>query len=334
MDFIDNIKNRVKKDKKTIILPEASDVRVLEAASIIRVEDFVNIILIGKQEQINTLALENNLNIQGISIIDPATYDHLDDMANEFYLLRKHKGMSLLEAKDLLMNNYLYFANMLLRIGMADGVVSGAIHSSADTLRPALQIIKAVDDESIASSFFLMDVPNCDYGENGVFLFSDCGLIQNPTSNELVNIANSCARTFSLLVEKEPIIAMLSHSTFGTSQCSDTERVEEAVRIAHKKYPFLCLDGEMQVDAAIVPEIAKIKAPKSKVAGRANVLIFPSLDAGNIGYKLVERLAKAKAYGPLTQGLSKPVNDLSRGCSVLDIVGVVAITALQAMDIE
>ena len=233
------------------------------------------------------------------------------------------------DARNTILNNYLYFGCMLVKLGLADGQVSGAINSTADTLRPALQILKTAPNTKIASSFFLMDVPNCNYGANGVFVYSDCGMVQNPTSEELSEIAKTSAETFKLLVEEEPNIAFLSHSTFGTSKCSDVDKVSNAVKIFKQNYPNYNADGEMQFDAAIIPEVAKKKAPNSTVAGSANVLIFPDLDAGNIAYKITERLAHADAYGPVTQGLAKPVNDLSRGCSADDIVGVVAITALQ-----
>ena len=218
---------------------------------------------------------------------------------------------------------------MLVKTNRADGVVSGACHSTSNTLRPALQIIKTAPGVSLVSAFFLMIVPDCEYGENGVFIFADSGLEQNPDSEKLAAIAGSSADSFQLLVEKEPIVAMLSHSTKGSAKHADVDKVVEATRIAQTNYPNLKIDGEFQLDAAIVPEVAKSKAPDSSIAGHANVLIFPDLDAGNIGYKLVQRLAKAEAYGPITQGIAAPVNDLSRGCSVDDIVGVVAITAVQ-----
>ena len=226
----------------------------------------------------------------------------------------------------------MYFACMLVKDGFADGVVSGACHSSSNTLRPALQIIKTKPDTLLVSAFFLMVVPDCEYGENGVFIFSDAGLEQNPTPEKLAAIAASSAESFKILVEKEPIVAMLSHSTKGSASHEDVDKVVEACKIANKLYPQYEIDGELQLDAAIVPEIAKSKAPDSKVAGRANVLIFPDLDAGNIGYKLVQRLAKAEAYGPITQGIAAPINDLSRGCSSDDIVGAIAITAVQAQN--
>jgi phosphate acetyltransferase len=334
MDFIESIKKRVKDKKRTIILPEASDLRVLEAGSKVTKEGFAKIIFIGNRDDINKLANDNKIDIKGIEIIDPLKDNRFDKLVNKFYELRKEKGMTLEEANRILKESYLYYGCMLIKMGYADGQVSGAIHSSSDTLRPALQIIKTKKDIKVASSFFLMDVPNCTYGENGVFVFSDCGLNQDPSSEELVEIAKVSADTFKLLVEKEPYVAFLSHSTFGTSKCELVDKVVNAKNLFGEKYgnSGIKYDGELQLDAAIVPEVAKLKAPNSKVAGHANTLIFPNLDAGNIGYKLVERLGKAKAYGPITQGLAKPVNDLSRGCNSDDIVGAVAITALQVED--
>lgn len=329
MKFIDKIKERVKEDIKTIVLPEASDIRTLEGARIVTDEGFAKVVLIGKKEEILSLAKENSVDVSDIDIIDPDTYPNTNKLVDEFYELRKNKGITLEEARDIIISNYLYFGCMLVKLGFADGQVSGAIHSTADTLRPALQILKTAPNTKVASSFFLMDVPNCEYGSNGVFVYSDCGMIQNPTSEELVEIAKTSAETFKLLVEKEANIAFLSHSTFGTSKCSDVDKVNTAVKLFKELYPEYNADGEMQFDAAVVPSVAEKKAPASNVAGKANVLIFPDLDAGNIAYKITERLAHADAYGPVTQGLAKPVNDLSRGCSATDIAGVVAITALQ-----
>lgn len=329
MKFIDKIKQKVKEDIKTIVLPEASDIRTLEGARIVTDEGFAKVVLIGKKEEILSLAKKNSIDVSDIDIIDPDTYPNTNKLVDEFYELRKNKGITLEEARDIIISNYLYFGCMLVKLGFADGQVSGAIHSTADTLRPALQILKTAPNTKVASSFFLMDVPNCEYGSNGVFVYSDCGIIQNPTSEELVEIAKTSAETFKLLVEKEANIAFLSHSTFGTSKCSDVDKVNTAVKLFKELYPEYNADGEMQFDAAVVPSVAEKKAPASNVAGKANVLIFPDLDAGNIAYKITERLAHADAYGPVTQGLAKPVNDLSRGCSATDIAGVVAITALQ-----
>ena len=330
MNFIDNIKERAKRNKKTIVLPESMDERVIEAASKVIKEDIANIIIIGDKDEIN----QNypNYDISKASIINPDSSELTEDLINHLVELRKHKGMTYEEAKRLILEDYMYFACMLVKYGFADGVVSGACHSSSNTLRPALQIIKTKPDTLLVSSFFLMVVPNCEYGENGVFIFSDAGLEQNPTPEKLAAIAASSAETFKILVEKKPVVAMLSHSTKGSASHEDVDKVVEACKIANKLYPQYEIDGELQLDAAIVPEIAKSKAPDSKVAGRANVLIFPDLDAGNIGYKLVQRLAKAEAYGPITQGIAAPINDLSRGCSSDDIVGAIAITAVQAQN--
>lgn len=330
MSFINTIKERAKKNKKTIVLPETMDRRVLEATEKILNEGIANIILIGKKDEI----LENSkgLDISQATIIDPFTSSMTEDLIQELVEIRKNKGLTYDEARKLMLSDYAYFACMLVKTGHADGVVSGACHSTANTLRPALQIIKTKPGTMLVSAFFLMIVPNCQYGDNGVFIFADSGLVQNPSSEELAAIAASSADSFELLVGDEPIVAMLSHSTKGSASHPDVDKVVKAVKIAKENYPQYKIDGELQLDAAIVPKVAESKAPGSNVAGRANVLIFPDLDAGNIGYKLVQRLAKAEAYGPVTQGIAAPVNDLSRGCSVDDIVGVVAITAVQAQN--
>ncbi len=325
MNFIESIKERAKKSQKTIVLPETMDERVLEAASKVLKEGIAKIILIGEP-------VTDQYDLSGAEVIDPHTSSLTEELTNTLYELRKEKGMTLEEAKRLLTEDYMYFACMLVKTGRADGVVSGACHSTSNTLRPALQIIKTKPGVMLVSAFFLMIVPDCEYGSNGVFVFADSGLEQNPTPEKLAAIAASSAESFKILVEKEPIVAMLSHSTKGSASHEDVDKVVEACKIANKLYPQYEIDGELQLDAAIVPEIAKSKAPDSKVAGRANVLIFPDLDAGNIGYKLVQRLAKAEAYGPLCQGIAKPVNDLSRGCSSDDIVGAIAITAVQAQN--
>ena len=318
MSFIENIKTRAKENLQTIVLPESMDIRVLKAGEKVLEEGIANIIFIGNEDEIKSTG--EGLNLEKATIIDPANSELTEDFTNKLYELRKEKGMTLEEAKKLLLEDYMYFACMLVKENKANGIVSGACHSTANTLRPSLQIIRTAPNVDLVSAFFLMIVPDCEYGENGTFIFAD----------KLACIAGTSAESFKLLVEKEPVVAMLSHSTMGSASHADVDKVVEATKIAKEKFPNYKIDGELQLDAAIVPEVAESKAPNSDVAGHANVLIFPDLDAGNIGYKLVQRLAKAEAYGPITQGIAAPVNDLSRGCSVNDIVGVVAITAVQA----
>lgn len=328
MNFIEYLKKRASLQRKRIILPEIMDERVIKAAEIILKEDFCDIVLIGNADEIEKA--KEIADISKATIIDTDNEDLKKRLVSSLVSLRRDKGMTEEIAQKLLRDDYMYYACMLVKDGLADGVVSGACHSTANTLRPALQIIKSKKDVPFVSAFFLMEMENCQYNKDGLFIFADSGLMQNPTSEELAYIAGSSADSFLFLTEKEPRVALLSHSTLGSSKHSDVSKVTEAVKLAKKNFSQFKIDGELQVDAAIVPEVAKRKAPNSEVAGKANVLIFPDLDAGNIGYKLVERLANAKAYGPICQGLSKPINDLSRGCSVLDIVGVVAITAVQA----
>ena len=328
MGFIDDIKARAKTSKKTIVLPETEDIRTYEAAEAVLKEGTANLILVGSEEEI--AKNKGSFDISGAAIVDPATDARTEGYIAKLVELRQKKGMTPEQAKELLLNNYLYYGVMMVKMGDADGMVSGACHSTADTLRPCLQILKTKPGTKLVSAFFLMVVPDCDMGADGTFVFADAGLEQNPDPEKLANIAISSADSFKLLVGKEPVVAMLSHSTKGSAKHADVDKVVEATKIAQGLAPELALDGELQLDAAIVPEVGASKAPGSKVAGHANVLVFPDLDAGNIGYKLVQRLGKAEAYGPLTQGIAAPVNDLSRGCSAEDIVGVVAITAVQA----
>ena len=328
MGFIDEIKVRAKADKKTIILPETEDERTYKAAEAVLKEGIADLILIGNKEDIEKK--KGTYDISGAKIVDPAENDKTEAYIAKLVELRQKKGMTEEQARELLMSNYIYYGVMMVKMGDADGMVSGACHSTADTLRPCLQILKTKPGTKLVSAFFLMVVPDCDMGANGTFIFGDAGLEQNPDPDKLANIALSSAESFRTLTGKEPIVAMLSHSTKGSAKHPDVDKVVEATKLAHELDPELKLDGELQLDAAIVPEVGASKAPGSTVAGHANVLIFPDLDAGNIGYKLVQRLGKAEAYGPLTQGIAAPVNDLSRGCSAEDIVGVVAITAVQA----
>ena len=330
MGFIDVIKEKAKACKKTIVLPESEDRRTYEAAAQILKEGIADIVIVGTKEAVEKGS--EGLDISGAKVVDPATSDRTAAYIDKLVELRQKKGMTPEQAKEILLNQYLYYGVMMVKMGDADGMVSGACHSTADTLRPCLQILKTKPGTKLVSAFFLMEVPNCEFGENGTFVFADCGLNQNPTSEELAAIAASSAESFKALVGAEPKVAFLSHSTKGSAKHADIDKVTAAVEIAKKENPDLMLDGELQLDAAIVPSVGASKAPGSSVAGHANVLIFPDLDAGNIGYKLVQRLAKAEAYGPVTQGIAAPVNDLSRGCSAEDIVGVVAITAVQCQN--
>ncbi|MDR2182721.1 MAG: phosphate acetyltransferase [Clostridiales bacterium] len=327
MNFLESIKARAAADVKSIVLPEAGDIRTLKAAAEILKQGFAKVILVGSADKIAGDGA--GLDLAAATIIDPANYDKRREMAQRLAQLRKSKGMTVEQADELL-DNELYFGVMLVDAGIADGMVAGAANSTADVLRPSLQILKTAPGTKLVSSFFIMVVPDCDLGADGIFLFSDCGLNQNPNAEEMASIAVSSAESFRVLTGQEPVVAMLSHSSKGSAKHADVDKVVEATKIAKEAAPHLALDGEFQLDAAIVPEIGAAKAKGSPVAGKANCLIFPDLDAGNIGYKLVERLAKAAAYGPVTQGIAKPVNDLSRGCSYEDIVGVAAITAVQA----
>ncbi len=333
MQFIENIKQRAKQDIKTIVLPEADDIRVLKATEQVIKQEYANIILVGNKEKVEEIAKENKIDISKAEIVDPSNSEKYDEYVNLLYELRKNKGMTIEKAKELA-KDPVYYGMLMLKdeSSKADGLVSGAAHSTSDTLRPALQILKTAPGTKLVSAFFVMEVPNCEYGENGIFIFGDSGLNENPDDEQLSEIAISSSKSFKNLVGKEPKVAMLSYSTYGSAKSELTQKVINATKKVKEKEPELLVDGELQLDAAIVPEIANMKAPNSEIKGEANVLIFPDLNAGNIGYKLVQRLAKAEAYGPLCQGIAKPVNDLSRGCSSEDIAGVIAITAVQAQN--
>ena len=319
MKYIDSVIEKLKyESRRKIVLPESEDERVIEAANV--ASKFCDIYLIGNE------SLESKVN-ESITIINPKEYPRLEEMCETFYNLRKEKGLSKEEAYELVTNNSRYFATMLVYLGICDGEVTGANHTSADTYRSAFQICKPKSGK--ASAFMLLEFPNKEFGHNGVVLFADTGLNQNPDSETLADIAFDSSVTYEKLVGGEAIVGMLSHSTQGSSKHADVEKVVNALNICKKKHPKLLVDGEMQFDTAIDTEVASKKMPNSVIAGHVNTFIFPDLDAGNISYKIAQRLGGANAYGPLTQGLDKPINDLSRGCTSDDIVGVIALTCLQ-----
>lgn len=323
--FIDTLIDRAKADKKTIVLPEGNDERILEAAQEALAQGIANIIILGNADEIAA----KGYNLEGATIIDPATSDKQEEFAELLYELRKAKGMTPEEAKELV-KDPIHFAVLMVKSGLCDGLVGGACHATIKILSPSLKIIKTAPGEPMVSSFFIMDVPGSEFGENGLFLFADCALEIQPTSEKLAHIANQTDKSFKRLIGDDPRIALLSHSSHGSAVNDDSTKVVKAVEYIRENYPDIVADGELQLDAAIVPELGASKAPNSPVAGKANVLIFPDLDAANIGYKLVQRLGGAKAYGPVLQGLAAPVNDLSRGCTAEDVVGVIAITCVQA----
>ena len=326
--FLERIKQKAAALDKRIVLCEGEDSRVAKAAADAVKQKIARIVLLGNPEQIKK---ENpDVDLSGVDIIDPATSEKRAEYASLLYNLRKAKGMTEEEAEKLSYDNT-YFGVLMLKAGNVDGLVSGACHSTANTLRPGLQIVKAAPGVPLVSSYFLMIAPACGnpYCEDGAFIYADCGLNENPSSEQLAEIAVISAKTAEKIAGLEPRVAMLSFSTKGSAKHADIDKVTAALKLAQEKAPDLLIDGELQLDAAIVPSVAKSKAPGSKVAGHANVLIFPDLDAGNIGYKLTERLGGFQAVGPLCQGFAKPINDLSRGCKAEDVVAAVAITALQ-----
>lgn len=324
-DFLARMKSAAKADKKTIVLPEGEDPRTIEAAKKIVEEGLANLVVLGNPDEIQ---------IDGVTVIDPRTAEKKQAYAEKFAELRAKKGVTLPEALEQ-MNDATYFGTMMVKMGDADGLVSGACHSTANTLRPALQILKTAPGTKLVSAFFIMCTKSPEFGADGTLLFADCGLNINPNADELSEIALASAESWkAFMPDEEPKVAMLSFSTMGSAKGDVPTKVQEAVKLANEKNPELALDGDLQLDAALVQSVADLKAPQSKVAGNANILVFPDLEAGNIGYKLVQRFGGAEAYGPVLQGIAKPVNDLSRGCSADDIVGVVAITAVQAQMAE
>ena len=329
MSMIERVIERAKSDIKTIVFPEGNEERTVRAAAILMKEGIAKPILLGDPEQIKTLAAQLDVDIAEIAIVDPETCAWTEEYVDALCEIRRNKGLTKTDAEKLLLDT-MYYGIMMVKLGHADGLVSGAVRTTGDMLRPALQIIKTKPEMKIVSSSFLMDCPDKNLGEDGLLVYADCVVMPNPTAEELAYIAIASADTARRLCGfEEPRVAMLSFSTKGSAKHESVSKVQEAVQIAHKLAPELLLDGEMQFDAAIVPEIGASKAKGSPVAGRANVLIFPDLQAGNIGYKITQRIGKANCFAVL-QGLNKPCNDLSRGCTVEDIVHTAAMTAVQA----
>ncbi|GAB6170019.1 phosphate acetyltransferase [Clostridium carnis] len=329
MELMKKLWDAAKADKRRIVLPEGDEERTIVASQKIKELGLAYPVLVGDEEKIQAKAKELGVNLEGVEIVNPDKSDRLEDYIKAFYELRKNKGMTM-EKAERIVRDPLYFGTMMVKLDDADGMVSGAIHTTGDLLRPGLQIIKTAPGVSVVSSFFIMMVPGSKYGEEGMLLFSDCAVNPNPSYEQLAAIAIATADTAKSLCKIEPKVAMLSFSTMGSADHEMVDKVRKATELAKELRPDLLIDGELQLDAAIVDKVASQKAPNSKVAGKANVLIFPDLQSGNIGYKLVQRFANADAIGPMCQGFAKPINDLSRGCSSEDIVNVVALTAVQA----
>ena len=327
---IEELKEKAQKNPKRIVLPEGAEPRVLKAASIIASSKTAQVILIGKEKSVLALAKKISVSLESVRIIDPETYPRLNEMINVFYNRRKHKGVTLPDARKAVLGNCVYFGALLVNIGEADGFVAGASHTTSNVARAGIYCIGLRDDIKTMSSSFLVQAENSPYGDEGLFIFGDCGIVPDPNSEQLADIAISTARLYEEFFSHKPRVALLSYSTKGSARGASVDKVLGALECIRKRSPGLDVDGELQSDAAMVPEVAKIKSPGSKVAGRANVLIFPNLDSGNIAYKLIQRLGSVRVVGPLLQGLKKPGSDLSRGCLVDEIVDTVVATCVRA----
>ncbi len=332
MSRILELREKAKKEKKHIVLPEGEDKRVVQAASFIVSEDIAEITLLGKEDEVNSLAKEVGVSLDGVNVVDPAFYDKKDEIVNAFYEARKHKGITLEEAEEVVMGNTVFYGAIMTRMGLADGFVAGACNKTSTVARAGIQCLQIDKSVGTVSSSFLMELKDCPFGEHGLFAYGDCGIIPYPSARQLVGIAIGTSDMFGKLFDIKPRVAMLSFSTKGSAEADSILAIREALDKIKIKRPEIMIDGELQLDAAIVPEVAKIKAPDSDVAGKANVLIFPNLDAGNISYKLTQRLGNARAVGPIMQGLKKPCSDLSRGCSWEDVVDTTVVTAIRAQE--
>lgn len=331
MDFIQDTWNKARKLNKTIVLPETNDIRILKAAEIITKSHLAKIVLVGSEDDISALASANSVNISGANIADPLKSGELDKYSSEYHKLREKKGMTPDEAKKIMSEDRSFYGAMMVHFGDADGMVTGANHPTAHTIKAAVHCVGMSPGISLISSFFAMITARKEFGIDGLLFYADCGVNPNPTAEQLSDIAIATADSFRKLVGWDPKVAMLSFSTKGSASHPDVEKVSAATKAVKNKRPELLIDGELQADAALIPSIGKMKAPDSKVAGKANILIFPDLDAGNICYKITERIGGATALGPILQGCAKPINDLSRGCSSDDIVNITAITAVQCL---
>lgn len=329
MEILKRVYQNAQKYQKRIVLPEGAEPRTLRATEIIVSQNLAQLVLLGNSDEIKQTAVELGVNIDGVTIVDPKTDGRRDCYADIMVEMRKSKGLTKDEALQLL-NDPLYFAVLMIKNGDADGELAGAINATGDVLRPALQYVKTMPGVSVVSGAFLMFVNDPHFGHDGILVFADCAVMPDPNEQQLAEIAVTTAKTARAIVGMDPRVAMLSFSTMGSAQHPLVDKVVSATRIARELDPELKIDGELQLDAALIPEVGRLKAPNSEVAGRANILVFPGLESANIGYKLVQRLAKAEAVGPVLQGMAAPINDLSRGCSVSDIVNMVAITANQA----
>jgi phosphate acetyltransferase len=328
------LREKAKKDRRVIVLPEGEDKRVVRGAGAIAAEGIADVILLGNADAVAELAEAEDVSLEGVNVLDPVGDERRAEITDGYYELRKAKGMTPEDADKTLMGNFIYYAAMMTGMGLADGFVAGASHPTADVARASIQCLKLDREVGTVSSSFIMELENCPFGENGLFAYGDCAIIPYPNRRQLVGIAIATSDLFRKLFDVEPRVALLSYSTKGSAKGDTVDMIHEALAKVKEKRPGLMVDGELQLDAAIVPEVAQLKCADSDVAGKANVLIFPNLDAGNISYKLSQRLGKARAVGPLIMGLNKPCSDLSRGCSWEDVVDTAAVTAIRAQGLE
>jgi phosphate acetyltransferase len=327
---IEALKKQARENPKRIILPEGDEPRVLEAAEALTTQGIAHIILIGSEDDVRKKAEEESISLNKIEIIDPLKYPKSEELVDTFYALRKHKGITKSDAKSAVIGNRIYFGALLVKTGAADGFVAGASHTTSNVARAALYCLGLDKDIGVMSSSFLVELDDPSYGDKGLFIFGDCAIVPNPNPVRLAGIAISSSRLYEEFFKSKPYVALLSYSTKGSARGESVDKVLKALEVIRKKSPGLACDGEMQLDAAIAPEVAKIKAPGSRVAGKANVLIFPNLDAGNIAYKLIQRMGKARVVGPVLQGLTRPCSDLSRGSGVKEIIDTVVATVIRA----